>query len=328
MRFVVFGAGAVGGVVGGRLAQHGHDVVLIARWAQHEAIRTNGLVVESPDDTVTLKLPAFDHPARVAWTRDDVVLLAMKTQDTRAALEALALVVPEHTPIVSLQNGVANEGMALRHFPNVYGICVMCPTSYLTPGVVQAWCAPITGLLDIGRYPSGVDDTTHRVASALATSSFQSEQRSDIMRWKYGKLLMNLANTTEALCGPSARKSVVSDAARREAIACFDVAGIAYVGDDEDAARRKDYLKVRPIGWQRRSGGSTWQSLGRHVRTIESDYLNGEIVLLGRLQGIATPANALLQRLAREAAANGSEPGAMSLEELERRYSVEASGGC
>src|SRR6188474_1459800 len=103
MRFVVFGAGAVGGVVGGRLAQHGHDVVLIARWAQHEAIRTNGLVVESPDDTVTLKLPAFDHPARVAWTRDDVVLLAMKTQDTRAALEALALVAPEHTPIVSLQ---------------------------------------------------------------------------------------------------------------------------------------------------------------------------------------------------------------------------------
>jgi 2-dehydropantoate 2-reductase len=316
MRFVVFGAGAVGGVVGGRLAQSGHGVVLIARGRHYDAIRTNGLVVESPDDTATLTLPVVNHPSAIEWADDDVVLMAMKTQDTEKAIESLVLAAPEHLPIVSLQNGVANEAIALRRFPNVYGICVMCPTSHLTPGTVQAWAAPTTGLLDIGRYPAGVDDVTRRVASALSGATFQSEPRTDIMRWKYGKLLMNLGNAVEALCGQEARHTSVTAAARREAIACFDAAGIPFVGEEEDAARRKDYLRLRPIGGQRRLGGSSWQSLERHVQTIETDYLNGEIVLLGRQHGIPTPANALLQRLAREAAIRGAQPGSMSVEEL------------
>ena len=321
MRFVVFGAGAVGGVVGGRLAEHGHDVVLIARGAHYDAIRRKGLVVESPDATVRLDIPVVDRPAAVSWSGADVVLMAMKTQDAKAALDDLVLAAPPQTPLVSLQNGVANEALFLRCFPGVYGICVMCPTSHLTPGVVQAWSSPVAGLLDIGRYPAGVDDTAAKVAAALGESGFQSEARADIMRWKYGKLLMNLANAIEALCGPSARQSLVADAAKREALDCFAAAGIAHVGDEEDRARRKDYLTLRPIGDERRSGGSSWQSLRRHAGTIEADYLNGEIVLLGRQHGIATPANALLQRLAREAAARRDPPGRLPVEELERRLS-------
>jgi len=106
---VVYGAGAVGGVVGARLAQAGHDVVL----------------------------------------------LAMKSNDTVAALEALAATVAEPATIavVCLQNGVANERAALRRFPDVYGISVMCPTAHLKPGVVQVFPTPIEGVLDIGRCP-------------------------------------------------------------------------------------------------------------------------------------------------------------------------------
>ncbi len=67
---------------------------------------------------------------------------------------------------------------------------------------------------------------------------------------------------------------------------------------------------------RRRGGGSSWQSLERGLGTIETDYLNGEIVLLGRLFGVATPVNALVQRLAGEAARNKAAPGSYGASDL------------
>ena len=64
MRFVVLGAGAIGGVVGGRLAEHGHDVVLIARGAHYEAIRDNGLRIESPDEATHAAYSGRRRPFR------------------------------------------------------------------------------------------------------------------------------------------------------------------------------------------------------------------------------------------------------------------------
>src|SRR5215216_2316327 len=126
MRFVVLGAGAIGGVVGARLAQHGHDVLLIARGAHYEAIRDHGLRVESPDESVTLKIPVVDNPAGITWTGDDVLLLATKTQDTETALDGL-VAAPSTLPILCAQNGVANERIAAQRFANVFGVFVWCP---------------------------------------------------------------------------------------------------------------------------------------------------------------------------------------------------------
>lgn len=327
MRFVVYGAGAVGGVVGARLAQHGHDVVLLARGEQYEALRARGIRLESAADSVTLAVPVVDHPARIEWGADDVVLLAMKSQDTAAALEQLAAAAPAKTAVVCLQNGVDNERMALRHFANVYGICVMCPTGFLTPGVVQAWSTPVTGILDVGRYPSGVDDIAQRVAAALRASTFLAEVRADVMRWKYGKLLMNLGNAVEALCGPAARTSAIAAAARREGEQCLEQAGIAYVPEEEDTARRANHLQLRPIAGQKRPGGSSWQSLRRAVGSIEADYLNGEIVLLGRAHGVATPVNELLQLLAAQMARLKKPPATMTVAELEAMWHSRAGSG-
>ena len=64
MRFVVVGAGAIGGLVGGRLAQHGHDVVLVARGAHREAIAADGLLIRSPDDEVRVPVPVVGAPPR------------------------------------------------------------------------------------------------------------------------------------------------------------------------------------------------------------------------------------------------------------------------
>jgi 2-dehydropantoate 2-reductase len=116
MRFIVYGAGAIGGVVGARLFQSGHDVVLIARGAHYEAIRDHGLRILSPDDDATLAIPVVDHPAKLTLTSDDVVMLAMKSQDTISACQALVACGPPDLAVACFQNGVENERAVLRNF--------------------------------------------------------------------------------------------------------------------------------------------------------------------------------------------------------------------
>lgn len=312
MHFVVCGAGGIGGVLGGLLHRTGHSVVLIARGAHYEAMRERGLRLESPAESVELDVPVVDHPSRLSWDDGDVVLLAMKSQDTVPALHAL----PRAVPVVCVQNGVANERSALRRYADVYGVCVMCPTNFLLPGVVQAYSFPTPGILDLGRYPSGLDDLAVAVSDAFCAAGFASEPRPDITRWKYGKLLMNLGNAIEAVCGSSARGGTLGSLARSEGEACLRAAGIDFVSEAEDVERRGDLLSMRPIAGERRGGGSSWQSLERGTGSIETDYLNGEIVLLGRLHGVPTPVNGLLQRLANQATAEGRKPGSVTEDEV------------
>ena len=325
MRFVVYGAGAIGGLVGALLAEHDQDVLLIARGPHAAAIEASGLAVESSEGRRVLRLPVAVEPDQIG--PDDVVLLAMKSQDTGAALASLRRVAPPSTPIVCLQNGVENERAALRLFQNVYAVCVLCPAAHLEPGVVQAFSAPVAGLLDMGRYPAGTDAISEQVAAAFRAATFESVERSDIMRWKYRKLLMNLNNAAEAILQPPGRMEI-SQLVQDEGVACLQAAGIEFVSAEEDLARRADLLQMHAIGDQPRGGGSSWQSLQRQAGSIESDYLNGEIVLLGRRLGIPTPANALLQELAVEMARNGTRPGAMSasvfLQQLDGRQAPPA----
>jgi 2-dehydropantoate 2-reductase len=314
MRFVIIGAGGVGGVVGGRLAQHGHDVVLIARGEHLKAIQADGLRLQSPDDEIVVEAPAVGHVRDVDWRDGDVALLAMKGQDTQPALHDLAAVAAPETPVACLQNGVANERAALRLFENVYGVCVMLPATFLEPGVVQASSSPISGILDLGRYPSGVDATAEAIAGALRASTFSSNAVPDVMRWKYCKLLMNLGNSAQAVFGLDQGGEIVR-LARREGIAALRAAGIDVASREEDAERRGDLMSMRPIDGAPRGGGSTWQSIVRGTGSVEADLLNGEIVLVGRLHGVPTPANDLLRQLANDLARRGGKPGEVSEQE-------------
>jgi 2-dehydropantoate 2-reductase len=322
MRFVVYGAGAIGGVVGARLHQAGHDVTLVARGAHHEAIERDGLVLDAPDGRTVMRIPVVSHPGALAWDGDPVVLLAVKGQHTEEVLEALVGCAPPSTPIVCAQNGVDNERQVLRWFPRTYGMCVMCATTHLRPGHVEAHYGPVTGLLDLGRFPGGEDDCSRAVAAALSGATFGSESRPDIMRWKRQKLLMNLANSMEALCGPGAARSPLAKAARAEGEMCLRAAGLEYASLDEDADRRRALFPTPDaIGSVQRvsrsGGGSTWQSLARGADSVEVGYLNGEIVLLGRLHEFPTPINELLQRHLAAAVRLGSSPGSVTVEQLQ-----------
>lgn len=316
MRFVVLGAGAVGGVVGGRLFQSGHDVVLVERGEHGLVLASDGLALASATGVVSLRVPTTDRLNKIAWEGEEVVLLAVKSQDTEEALRQLAATAPPSTPVICVQNGVANEPEALRRFPNVYGVAVMCPAAHLKPGLVVAESSPVTGLLDIGRYPTGADAVAEEIARAFEASTMRSVVRANIMRWKYAKLLRNLGNAVDALCGPAGRSSVVTHMARAEGEACLRAAGIDFVSEEEDSARRGNLLHPTDVVGRERGGSSTWQSLARSRGTTEVDYLNGEVVLLGRLHGVATPVNELLQKLINQKARAHSEPGTMLPEEL------------
>jgi 2-dehydropantoate 2-reductase len=319
MRYVVIGAGAIGGAVGGRLHQHGHSVILVARGPHFEALARDGLRLRDPDGEQAHDVPVVNDPAGVDWDGDDVVVLATKTHQTPAALEQLVAVAPNEVPILCLQNGVANERMGLRLFPNVHGVVVMLPATHLEPGSVVVGTTGITGILDIGRVPDGTDELDARVAADLTSASFSSRPAADVMAWKRTKLLMNLGNAIEAACADpeSDAAGVLAKRARVEAEACFTAAEWNWTDDASFRERRRGILAPwRPADGTNRVGGSTLQSLLRRTGNTEVDYLNGEIVLLGRLHGIATPTNELLQATIRRLAQSASPPGSLHAQEL------------
>lgn len=344
MRYIIIGAGAVGGTIGGCLFQGGHEVVLVARGAHLDVLRRDGLRLATPLGTERLGIPAVGGPDEVRLRRDDVLILAAKTQDAAALLAAWAwqpvanadggaggrgaagTTAAEVIPVVCAQNGVASQRLALRRFRHVYGMCVWLPATHLEPGTVLAQGMPLAGLLAVGRYPEGTDPTARRISADLANSRFLAPVSPDVMRWKYAKLLDNLNNAIEALCGhehtgfgaapASAEAAELYRLTRAEGTAVLDAAGIAYASREELAELRGDRVRIEPVNGSNRGGGSSWQSLTRGTGTIEADFLNGEVVLLGRRFGVPTLVNEALQRLANQAAAERRAPGFMTPAEV------------
>lgn len=314
MRYVIYGAGAVGGGIGARLYQHGRDVVLICRGAHLEAVRRDGLTLQAPEGTVTLPIPAVGHPSELRFGPEDVVILTVKSQDTARALDDLRAAAGD-VPVVCAQNGVANERMALRRFTRVYAMVVLLPATHLEPGVVALHAAPVGGILDAGCYPEGVDPLIRRVTADLSDAGFSARPDPQAMRLKYAKLVQNLGNAVQALCRPGPEASELVRLAREEALACYRAAGIQTA--DLEAIRRRRGMTAPPRGeGAPRLGGSTWQSLARGTGSVETDYLNGEIALLGALHGVPTPCNRLLQAVSAEAARDRRPPGSYDAAQL------------
>ncbi|MEU3614932.1 2-dehydropantoate 2-reductase N-terminal domain-containing protein [Streptomyces sp. NPDC006872] len=328
MRYIIIGAGAVGGTIGGRLAEAGQQVVLVARGAHRAALAENGLRLRVPDGELTYRLPVVDGPGELGTLRaDDVLVLAVKTQDGEAALQAWGPApvegggtAAERLPLVCAQNGVEGPRLALRRFRHVYGVCVWLPSTHVEPGVVSAAGAPLTGILHLGRYPHGTDDTVRRIAADLEKAHFEAPVVPDVSRWQYAKLLSNLGNALEAVTGPidEPAAEALFERVRAEGAAVLRAAGIAYASVEEQRAVRGDKVTLVPLDGAPRGGGSSWQSLSRGAGSIEADHLNGEMAFLGRLHGVPTPLNELLQHLANEFARERRAPGSLPLPELIR----------
>jgi 2-dehydropantoate 2-reductase len=316
MKYVVIGAGAIGGTIGARLFEAGHQVTLVARGAHRAVIAEQGLRLEEPGRTRTLRLPVAASVADVAWRQGDVAVLATKSQDSEAVLDALRTCASRVT-VVCAQNGVANERLAAHRFAAVQAMCVMLPAEHLEPGLVLAYSTPTPGILDVGTFPAGITEDSERIAADLRGAGFSSRPDESIMRWKYRKLLTNLANAAQAACGlDDPDLPALTAAARREGQRCLEAADIDVATEDEDHDRRGTLISMQPINGRARQGGSTWQSLRRATGSVESRYLNGEIVDLGHRHDVPTPVNRLLLDTASNLAHDKTPPGEMNAAHL------------
>lgn len=320
---IIYGAGAVGSVIGGRLRQGGADVVLVARSAHAAAIRERGLILRTAKGSDVVEVDAVTSIDHLTPTGDDVVVITAKTQDT-AEIHRAILSWNSEVPVVCGTNGVEHERLALRRFATVYAMVVQLPAQFEKPGEVTALCAPTNAILDVGRYPSGADDTANALAALIAASpNLSSEADDDVMTKKYGKLLVNLGNTADAACGFAGRGALVVAAAIEEGKGVYRAAGIRW----EQPPERVESYKTRaatmrfdiPAG-DTFLGGSTWQSLVKGAATVETDYFNGEIVLLGRLHGVRTPANNFLQQYATTMLREQHRPGSVTTEQLDAQW--------
>lgn len=316
MRIIVCGVGAVGGVIAAALALKGQEVVGIARGRMLEAIREKGLRLRGPETDETVRLECVAAPSEIAFRPDDAILLCMKTQDTEAALAELRAAGVRDQPIFCMQNGVENERLACRYFPNVHAVTVMLPGQYLAPGEVVTHGGPCFGMLDIGRYPQGVDADDRALAEVLTAANIQSFCDPAVMESKYGKLLMNLTNVVEAALGRDAETDDIRDLLVAEARAVYAAAGISPRDVGPGDARRAEFMQMKDVPGVEREGSSTSQSLLRNTGRIETDYLNGQIVLMGRLHGVPTPCNAWFADLGARLAREGRAPGSVTSAEV------------
>jgi 2-dehydropantoate 2-reductase len=316
MRVVIIGAGAIGAPIAARLFEYGHPAVLVARGRNFEVIEKDGVTIATPEQTLTSKVDVVNGISSLSLEPGDVVMLSVKSQDTADVLEELVGIAPPELAVFCAQNGVANERAVSQHFTNTYGVCVMTPASYLEPGRVEVFSSPVIGVLDVGRWPSGVDDTALELSGLLRDAGFASMATPEIETLKWGKLLSNVLNALEVLCGPMAMSDELTVRIRDEARACLNAHGVDVARATALAEERSQLVNYRPIGSIRRVGSSSWQSVLRGTGNVETNYLNGEIVELGHRYGIATPVNELLQRRANEMARQGRTPGSVSIAEI------------
>lgn len=308
MRFIIYGAGGIGGVIGGHLARTGHDVVLIGRPGHVNAINKNGLSFVTPGGTLSLKMAAVTEPKQITFGPDDVVLLTMKGQNTEEALKVLKKVT-DKVPIFCFQNGIRNEETATKYFSTVYGVMVRVGAEYLKDGEVIARRDP-PGWFVIGRYPRGVDKLAEAVATELRAASFIVKTSDDVMPYKWGKLMSNLNNAIDAITGAhGGAANQLSQAAQKELTESLAQAGIRWIS--QDAVQKEMPETASPLRGNLDTGGgsSTWQSLTREQGSVETEYLNGEAVRLAKKLGRQAPVNEMLLRVSSEMAAKHEVPG-------------------
>jgi 2-dehydropantoate 2-reductase len=318
VRVIVYGAGGIGGPLGAYLWRAGIETVLVARGAHLQRIQQAGLTVIAADGTFRSDVPAVAHPSELDPRPDDLIALAMKSQDTEGALRELrdAGWDPERTPILSVQNGIANEPAASRYFARVYGVMIVIPGIHLEPGVVVNPIGGNRGYMDVGRYPRGTDLTAEEFVAAARAAGYAAQLHPDVMAAKGAKFLTNLGNALEAITDSRENLDGYLAPTVAEGEACLRAARLHFEAHDTFWGRVQAHrgTNVELPGIVKRS--SSWQSLKRKTGSIETDFLNGEVVLLGRIHGIPTPHNALLQRIAVEMARLGQEPGRYTVDQL------------
>jgi len=294
MRIGVFGAGAVGAYFGGRLAEAGEDVVFIARGAHLDAIRKDGLRVESPNGDMHIQpAQATDDPAEVGPV--DYLLFAVKLFDTEKTAEACKPMVGPDTTVVCLQNGVESEETIGRILgpDRIMGGTVYIASVIAAPGLVRqtgSFARMIFGEMDGSRSERGAAlEAACRKAGIDVT--FSDAVETEI--WMKFVVLAALAAVTTAT-----RQPVGVLRADPDTRALFQnaIAEVIAVGRAQGVALPDDALQRQMAvvdGWPHDMVASMLHDLNAG-KPMELDYFSGAVCRLGRACGVATPVHDVL----------------------------------
>jgi len=324
MRFVVYAAGAVGGVLGGHLALSKHDVVLVCRQGHARAVNeAKGLRMKSARGEYFALLRATPVLKAEDIDKDTCVLFTPKSNDTEPCVKALAKVAPRDVPVVSFQNGVTNEEIIAREFANVFGGVCRMTCSFLQPGQVSF---RKMGRLIVGKYPKGASNFAKKLASVFEEAGFDVSASNSIMCDKWQKLVVNLQSTFHAII----------DSRDHDALEFVDLE----VGVLEEARRvlRAGKMKIKSCNERDLSiediinelkkpraprvpsavkvNNSTWQNLYLKRKGVENGFFHGPIIEMAKQQGIPVPFNETALELALESAREELGPGAFRAGEV------------
>ena len=319
MRILVIGAGAIGSLVGGKLALAGEQITLVGRPSFAVAVAENGLRLRLGDNEQTIRtLSAVGsmEEAFVGRLDYDLAILTVKSYDTAAALHELAALTHRPLNVLSLQNGVGNEEAIATTFGDgkVIAGTLTTPVSVAAPATIRIDRPSFTMGLSAwsSRAPTPLITTTHE---ALLRAGFKAKLYPHAQGMKWTKLLMNMmGNATSAILDqPPAllfadnRVVDIEIAAWREALAVMAAAKIPPVNlGSYPFAFLAPLLRIapksllRPVLRRQVSGArgdklpSLHMDLHQGKRKNEIGWLNGAVVELGKTLGVATPINALL----------------------------------
>jgi len=311
---VVAGAGSIGCFVGGLAASAGRCVSLLARPRVIAEIERFGLTLTSLEGSswhlASQQLKLSEDPE--ALTEAGVVLVAVKSADTAEIADAIALHAPADAVIVSLQNGVANAAVLRSRLPGRMVLAAMVPFNVIAAGEGRFHRAT-SGDIVIERDAAGT-------AAQLSVPGLVMRPTDDIAGVQWGKLLVNLNNAINALCGLPLREQLNNRDWRglfadqiAEGLMAVRAEGINPVSPTPVALSWVPHLLRLPdalfaialapamkIDPQARS--SMWEDLDRRRRT-EIDYLQGVITEIADRRGLNVPLSRRIVALIRDAEA-------------------------
>jgi 2-dehydropantoate 2-reductase len=291
MRIAAMAAGAVGGYFGGRMAAAGHDVAFIARRAHLDALRKDGLKIESVHGDLHLpKVNATDDPKAVGPV--DVVLFAVKLWDTEKAAELARPLVGPHTRVITLQNGVDSYE---RVSPILGKEQTVAGTAYIAtvlggPGVVRHTSK--FAMLRCGRIDGTPDPKLAAFADAATAAKLDVQIVDDMNRERWQKFIFLSAMAGANCATRSPIGKVLADPDTRVLYRKLMAESLS-VGQKSGARVPDDYVDDRmsfsdnaPPGMK----ASMLHDLEAGNR-LELDWLTGKVVSLGRELGVPTPAS-------------------------------------
>ncbi|MBL8954211.1 MAG: 2-dehydropantoate 2-reductase [Myxococcaceae bacterium] len=315
MKLGVFGAGAIGTFLGGRLIHAGHDVVLVGR--------RGGALSEQGLELTDYSGARWQVPKeRLRYVADagalaecDAVLVTVKSAATAEAGATLARVLKPGAAVVSFQNGVANPGVLRAALPSNPVLAGMVPFNVLWRSETHLHNGT-SGPLEVEK-PNG-----DALVEALRGAGFGVVVHEDLTRVLWSKLLVNSNNAVNALSGIPLRQQLgdpglrrVMRAVLREGLACLSAAGIRPVRIGKLVPSLAPLVLGLPnwlfmrvaaamVKVDPEARSSMWEDLHRR-RTTEVDWLNGELIRLGEKHGVPTPVNRRLVELIRAAETAG-----------------------